>query len=981
MEALLNPLKTTVISDPDRTEPYLVAHEAEHTNTSAQNYVLQCPEDALEALKSKPGSDLLVRVLQWLESSTHNTERFNIKIPSPKAAQIIFVLVAEIIPDYWNSLTGTSVQLKQKRSLLRCLSNISGIGAIAARLRFFLNLEDNPQREGQSSLKSKTQGLEELLGVLESLLNGNGFVFSIWIDIYSLFSNLSQRALSWKEFTTTLAGGRLLSLAAEACHVINETSSNASRGSWLGNGSQYCAWLGENVAYLLMNFDGKQVEDWKALALLVNRALKLGYTDQLVEAIASSLLLGDDHLLTNIISLIQQLGVYEQKSFIYSLLRILSRRHLGGTSGGIHDEVRQDCSKALKGATALIWKLAKNSTVLKDGLVDWLSGVSGDGIGQEINVRRAVVSALADDRARMLSVLTKSLESFGDKLSIKHTPMLHQEVNTQVLLMAAGIVNRNDAQELSTIARSSLYLSAISNRLAASSTRASLLGMIVGTAISQLVDSKEKQMNFSTEEINSAEGQWYRSLTQLTDTVGSIGDLKPSTSASIEQPSSLSPNRFKNGKFSKPSTTTASTSKIISIEELDNSESEDEDLVMYEKPDSDPSDSDEDPTLVQRDRPVAPVYIRDLIAGLCDLENFDRHKLAISTAPSLIRRKASFGTEVTEHIEDLASLLVGLSDKYEMDKFQEFRLQGMIAVLIAQPLQMGQWFARTYFNGDYSIGQRASILSTLGLGARELAGFQKEDAAITGGDVVPEKSFPSKKLPEKLHKVFSLEQESSSSPLNSISQSLENLMLQPMALSAADKLSGPNALKVRTFSSRMAVEKKRQKPIPNALAKIVAEGFFLPLTARWRIHLQAYGTRTPHTSPPLLPLFLKTLSLLLHASGPSTLPLPQLTTDFWSLLLSLRSSAAAAATSSDPTVLEALLFGFLTILDVNENNHRRLAEENPKELLETRAWAEAVWERVGEGRPRVLCAAVLSRVADVIGAWERMMVGEMGGWL
>lgn len=173
--------------------------------------------------------------------------------------------------------------------------------------------------------------------------------------------------------------------------------------------------------------------------------------------------------------------------------------------------------------------------------------------------------------------------------------------------MAAGIVNRNDAQELSNIARSSLYLSAISNRLAASSTRASLLGMIVGTAISQLVDSKEKQMNFSTEEINSAEGQWYRSLTQLTDTVGSIGDLKPSTSASIEQPSSLSPNRFKNGKFSKPSATTASTSKIISIEELDNSESEDEDLVMYEKPDSDPSDSDEDPTLVQRDRPVAPV--------------------------------------------------------------------------------------------------------------------------------------------------------------------------------------------------------------------------------------------------------------------------------------------------------------------------------------------------------------------------------------
>lgn len=173
--------------------------------------------------------------------------------------------------------------------------------------------------------------------------------------------------------------------------------------------------------------------------------------------------------------------------------------------------------------------------------------------------------------------------------------------------MVAGIIHRNDVQQLSDIARSSLYLNAISNRLAASSKRASLLGMIVGTAISELVDSKEKRMNFSTEEINTTEGQWYRRLTQLTDTVGSIDDLKPSTSTLSGLSSSSSRNGPNSGKPSKSSIKTASASKIISIEELDNSESEDEDLVMYEKPDSDPSDSDEDATLVQRNRPVAPV--------------------------------------------------------------------------------------------------------------------------------------------------------------------------------------------------------------------------------------------------------------------------------------------------------------------------------------------------------------------------------------
>ena len=209
--------------------------------------------------------------------------------------------------------------------------------------------------------------------------------------------------------------------------------------------------------------------------------------------------------------------------------------------------------------------------------------------------------------------------------------------------------------------------------------------------------------------------------------------------------------------------------------------------------------------------------------------------MALSSASNLIRRKAAFGTEVSENIEELASILVGLGDKWEMENFQQMRLQGMIAVLIAEPLKMGQWFSRSFYNGDYSMGQRASLLTVLGLGARELAGLGKEDAALTGANATTENSFPSKRLPDKLHKIYALE----AAPMNAITSQLEKSMIQPMAAEAADKISGPNALKVRTFSSRMAVEKKRQKPIANALAKVVADGFFFPLTGRWHIHLQS----------------------------------------------------------------------------------------------------------------------------------------------
>lgn len=159
----------------------------------------------------------------------------------------------------------------------------------------------------------------------------------------------------------------------------------------------------------------------------------------------------------------------------------------------------------------------------------------------------------------------------------------------------------------------------------------------------------------------------------------------------------------------------------------------------------------------------------------------------------------------------------------------------MIAVLTAQPLKMGQWFSRTFFYGDYSMSQRASVLTTLGLGARELAGLGKEDAIMTGADAVTKSAFPSKLLPDKLHQIYAIE----AKPVDAISKKMETTMMKPMAIEAADQISGPNALKVRTFSSRMEVEKKRAKPMANELAKTVADGFFFPLTGLWRVQLQA----------------------------------------------------------------------------------------------------------------------------------------------
>lgn len=167
---------------------------------------------------------------------------------------------------------------------------------------------------------------------------------------------------------------------------------------------------------------------------------------------------------------------------------------------------------------------------------------------------------------------------------------------------------------LFTLARSSTHLNAISNRLSASSPKARFLGMVVGTAISKLIDKPENQMNFGTEELETDEAKAYLGLVHVNDTVGTIQDLLEPTST-INGKLAKSPDFLKRSgnreKSFGPSASTRSQTTIQGprITEVEEDEEDVllEDLTPYEKPDSDPEDADEDPTVVNRNKPTAPV--------------------------------------------------------------------------------------------------------------------------------------------------------------------------------------------------------------------------------------------------------------------------------------------------------------------------------------------------------------------------------------
>ena len=256
-----------------------VDHSRPGNVPEVSDWSLDSADDVLRALRSQPNQELLSCALQWLDPSRNKT--FNIKIPGPKSAEILHVLVNEIIPSYWSILQNNDLKVastkKEKVRLVRCLRNVAGIGAIFNRLRALIS----SATETSDSKNSNTNVLpmiHDLIVVLDGILNGDHVVKDFWLEANSQIPEIPKRRLMWRELVSFLASGKMNALVAEAEHLLRERASNDKGGSWLGDGNKYSAWLGRNIAQLQYTIPEQDPQGRKDLAQLLGRALSLGYT-------------------------------------------------------------------------------------------------------------------------------------------------------------------------------------------------------------------------------------------------------------------------------------------------------------------------------------------------------------------------------------------------------------------------------------------------------------------------------------------------------------------------------------------------------------------------------------------------------------------------------------------------------------------------------------------------------------------------------
>jgi telomere length regulation protein len=208
----------------------------------------------LEALKNEPDLATYQAAIKYIQ----NDKDLNIKIPSSKVTPILQLLVQDVIPNYWEQLVSDSSLQKLLYQTVFCLKSLPALGAIIARLKALAK-----SKESNSYIDTQAVSLIQLL---ERIFD-NDLFSQIWNEINKCDASLTQKTLLWKEFITIVAGGKVISTAAEIEANLQKSTSKHLE-TWLANGSKYALWLATRLPSIPL----------EKSAQVLAKSLSLGYT-------------------------------------------------------------------------------------------------------------------------------------------------------------------------------------------------------------------------------------------------------------------------------------------------------------------------------------------------------------------------------------------------------------------------------------------------------------------------------------------------------------------------------------------------------------------------------------------------------------------------------------------------------------------------------------------------------------------------------
>ncbi|CAH2450151.1 ASTRA complex subunit [Komagataella phaffii CBS 7435] len=560
-----------------------------------------------------------------------------------------------------------------------------------------------------------------------------------------------------------------------------------------------------------------------------------------------------------------------------------------------------------------------------------------------------------------VSDLLKSLvQIWGAPTFINKTPLTLQKHYLHLIVL---LLSHNPATN-TEISSDHTFLTTITNRIDSTSLSVRAQGMLLANLVLQNSDSQNKKV-FIMKEQDDYESTFFEDLgDELKDS--EAFDLVTSLVSDVCFPPLQTVSRVEKVTEVTNMTPQNSNLHIVTDDEL-----------------SDPEDSDDDdPSVSRKDYPTRPVYIKELLQYLLadekDPKAFDKLEVALKVAPTLIRQKSHFGDEIKHFTNELLATLVGLSNRFEMENFDQQRTNSIISIIVSNSEHAIKELLNLFLTGDYSLQQRLIILTSFSLAARELKGHQDENVTRSFNKVKTE--FASSLLPKHIHDQF-IELEHKQNGLLTFDQhavqQLEDDYLNSTVESAEKNLMPhgkvlrvSRGLELKKAQKSLQLSKSRQKKF----FKLVGPKFFFPLATTWHALNSQSGFKIGRYSPILTSHFIRTLSLILDTAYPSAPDLLDMIQEMVSILIPLKDSyfdqfsapeLVDKGMNDELLILDSLVLSFLVILQ--NTNQEFLLQNYGQELSQISDWLQSILETVIDDGIRRKCAGVLVSINNLFG--------------
>jgi hypothetical protein len=221
-------------------------------------------EDTLSILRGSPSAYDLSEVVTFLVTNVDSHL-------AVKASQVANLLIAKTIPEWWHALETDSELLSTKHTLIDYLCSIANLNLLLSRLK---QLTTEAQSSVTATQASLGNAVAIQLDVLENVLNGDEVLDRLLRRSVKSATQTRQET-DRKEIVSLLSSGCLIAAVAEA----EDTQKGSGQGrprSWIGHGSDYCAWLARNIGTTLLNHKDGAVSV-PVVAHIFGKGLMLGY--------------------------------------------------------------------------------------------------------------------------------------------------------------------------------------------------------------------------------------------------------------------------------------------------------------------------------------------------------------------------------------------------------------------------------------------------------------------------------------------------------------------------------------------------------------------------------------------------------------------------------------------------------------------------------------------------------------------------------